>query len=195
MAMTDFNPSLYSDIASSSMNMMPTPMYNPFMGGMYYNTNLLGGARLQRQLDSDKVQLLNTVKKKDSNVFYKAIAALSVLATLGFLRFGKGKTQIGKINSSGQILPKLGKAVKAPFIAAGKGLKAIGRGIAYPFKAFGRGCKKAGEQMKKNINKAKLKKQQKAAAGEPKKSWLSKLMFWKKKHVQPSQTPPINTAP
>ena len=193
--MTDFNPSLYSDIASSSMNMMPTPMYNPFMGGMYYNTNLLGGARLQRQLDSDKVQLLNTVKKKDSNVFYKAIAALSVLATLGFLRFGKGKTQIGKINSSGQILPKLGKAVKAPFIAAGKGLKAIGRGIAYPFKAFGRGCKKAGEQMKKNINKAKLKKQQKAAAGEPKKSWLSKLMFWKKKHVQPSQTPPINTAP
>ncbi len=195
MAMTDFNPSLYSDIASSSMNMMPTPMYNPFMGGMYYNTNLLGGARLQRQLDSDKVQLLNTVKKKDSNVFYKAIAALSVLATLGFLRFGKGKTQIGKINSSGQILPKLGKAVKAPFIAAGKGLKAIGRGIAYPFKAFGRGCKKAGEQMKKNINKAKLKKQQKAAAGEPKKSWLSKLMFWKKKHVQPSQTPPTNTAP
>lgn len=141
-----------------------SPMYNPFMGGMYYNTNLLGGARLQRQLDSDKVQLLNTVKKKDSNVFYKAIAALSVLATLGFLRFGKGKTQIGKINSSGQILPKLGKAVKAPFIAAGKGLKAIGRGIAYPFKAFGRGCKKAGEQMKKNINKAKLKKQQKAAA-------------------------------
>ena len=76
--------------------MMPTPMYNPFMGGMYYNTNLLGGARLQRQLDSDKVQLLNTVKKKDSNVFYKAIAALSVLATLGFLRFGKGKTQRDK---------------------------------------------------------------------------------------------------
>ena len=199
MAMTDFNPSLYSDIASSSMNMMPTPMYNPFMGGMYYNTNLLGGARLQRQLDYDKVQLLNTVKKKDSNVFYKAIAALSVLATLGFLRFGKGKTQIGNINSNGKILPKIGSAIKAPFKAVGKGLKAIGRGIAYPFKAFGKGCKKTAEftsgKIKNYRNKVKIKNQQKAAAGEPKKSWLSKLMFWKKKPVQPAQTPPTNAAP
>ena len=81
----------------------------------------------------------------------------------------------------------------------GKGLKAIGRGIAYPFKAFGKGCKKTAEftsgKIKNYRNKVKIKNQQKAAAGEPKKSWLSKLMFWKKKPVQPAQTPPTNAAP
>ena len=45
MSTSDF--SIYSDIASGSMKMMPMPVMNPFLGGVHYNTNLLGGASLK----------------------------------------------------------------------------------------------------------------------------------------------------
>lgn len=183
MDMADLNPSIYSDIASSSMNMMPTPMYNPFMGGMYYNTNLLGGARLQPQLDSDKLQIMNNKAKKDKNVFYKALAGLSILATLGFLRFGKAK--IGNVSGFGKFFKSIGSGI-------GKGFKAIGKGLAYPFILIGKGGKGAGRGIKKGASSfAKWLKgfrtpKGPAPAGTPKKSWFSRLKFWKKTPAPPT---------
>ena len=217
MSTSDF--SIYSDIASSSMKMMPTPVMNPFLGGMHYNTNLLGGASLKHhELDSDKIELLNKVKKKDTNVFYKAAAVLGVLATLGFLRFGKSHTQIGQISGSGTFWKTIkngfssaGRGIASVFSATGRGIKkgvsAVGKSIAAPFKAIGRGCKKAADSVSEGAQnlsrKMKNKKQQWAerraakrqtpdtpASEQPKKSWLSKLMFWKKqKPAAPADIP------
>lgn len=187
MDMADINPSIYSDIASSSMNMMPTPMYNPFMGGMYYNTNLLGGARLQPQLDSDKLQIMNSVAKKDKNVFYKAMAGLSILATLGFLRFGK--TKIGNVNGVSKFFKSMGSGI-------GKGFKALGKGLAYPFVLLAKGGKGAGKGIKKGSSnfvkwiKGLRKPKAPTPAGTPKKSWFSWLKFWQK-----SPTPPPAPSP
>lgn len=183
MDMADFNPSMYTDLAAGSMNMLPTPTYNPFMGGMYYNTNLLGGTRMQPQLDSDKLQIMNATAKKDKNVFYKALAGLSILATLGFLRFGK--TKIGTVSGVGKFFKNIGSGI-------GKGFKAIGKGIAYPFVLMGKGGKGLGSGIKKCAKnfgkwiKGLRKSKTPTPAGTPKKSWLSKLMFWKKKPTPPT---------
>lgn len=203
MSTSDF--SIYSDIASGSMKMMPMPVMNPFLGGVHYNTNLLGGASLKgHELDSDKLELMNKVKKKDTNVFYKAIAALGVLATLGFLRFGKSHVQIGQISWSGKFLESIknafksagngiasgfkatGNGIASAFKATGRGIKkgvnAAGKGIAAPFKAIGRGFKKAGEKISEGAKTVKQKFAERSAANsqQPEKSWFKKLMFWKK---------------
>lgn len=175
MNMTDFNPSMYTDLAAGSMNMLPTPMYNPFMGGMYYNTNLLGGAKLQPQLDSDKLQIMNEKSKKDKNIFYKALAGLSILAAIGFMRFGK--TKIGTISSGSNF-----------FKGLGKGFKTIGKAIAYPFVAVGKGIKNSSTKFGKWL-KGLRKPKPPTPAGTPKRSWLSKLMFWKKTPAPPLPTP------
>lgn len=192
MSTSDF--SIYSDIASGSMKMMPMPVMNPFLGGVHYNTNLLGGASLKgHELDSDKLELMNKVKKKDTNVFYKAIAALGVLATLGFLRFGKSHVQIGQISWSGKFWESIknafksaGNGIASAFKATGRGIKkgvnAAGKGIAAPFKAIGRGFKKAGEKISEGAKTVKQKFAERSAANsqQPEKSWFKKLMFWKK---------------
>ncbi len=196
MTMSDFNPTIYSDIASS--NMMPMPICNPFMGGMYYNTNLIGGARLQPQLDNDKVQIMNNTKKKDSNVFYKAVAILSVLTTLGFLRFGKSKTQIGSIKSNLHLGESFKNFWNKAATKSKNGAKAIGKGISTPFKAIGNSCKKVStstsntfNKLKNKIKNFKIKKATTAPDGNNKRSLFSKLLFWKKTPTQTVQTPPI----
>lgn len=174
MSTSDF--SIYSDIASSSMKMMPVPLMNPFLSGVHYNTNLIGGASLKsHELDSDKLELMNKVKKKDTNVFYKAIAVLGVLATLGFLRFGKSHVQIGQISGSGKFWKSIqnafksaGNGIASAFKATGRGIKkgvnATGRGIAAPFKAIGRGVKKAGDKISEGAKKLKQKFAERKAA-------------------------------
>lgn len=82
----DFDvPIMYQDLANSTMG----PMSMPFggMAGMYgagmYNTSYLGGVKMRRQPDSDKVQIMNKKGNEDKNTFKKVLLALGGIVLLG----------------------------------------------------------------------------------------------------------------
>lgn len=77
----DFStPIVHQDLINSGM---PT-IYMPFggvLGG--YNTSYLGGVQMPRQLDQDKVDLMNNKEKEDKGTFKKALLALGTILALG----------------------------------------------------------------------------------------------------------------
>lgn len=83
-------PVMYQDLASASMQ--PMPMIG--MSGRIGNTNLLGGVKMQEDLDKDRFQAMQDKEKKDMNLLKKAGIAILVLAGLGFVKFAPIKKWI-----------------------------------------------------------------------------------------------------
>ena len=75
-------PIVYQDLANSTMG----PMYMPFgsvAGCGVGGTSYLGGVQMQRQLDQDKLDLMNKKKNEDKGTLKKALIALAVVIGLG----------------------------------------------------------------------------------------------------------------
>ena len=75
-------PIVHQDLINSSMG----PMNMPFGGVTGYGIGTspyLGGVRMQRQLDKDKLDLMNKKKNEDKNTLKKALIALAVVIGLG----------------------------------------------------------------------------------------------------------------
>ena len=162
----DFNPIAHQDLINSNIGMLPQ-----FGTGIYY-TNMLHGARLQPQPDSDKFVLMKKKDKEERNAFLISLAALGAIATSTALLF-KGRINFKGFGNSVKALGKGGKSIGnvilAPFMWLGKGIlaagrgigkagKAVGKGILAPFKwlgkgigAAGRGIGKAGKAVGKGI--------------------------------------------
>lgn len=111
-----YNPIMYQDLATASMQPMPV------MPGSFYNggaTNMLGGVTMSGQLDNDRFQKMQDKEKKDFSLLKKVglgILAIGVLALINFKGIGK---------------------------TIGKGFKSVGSVIAKPFKAVGNWFKKS----------------------------------------------------
>ena len=148
----DFNPIAHQDLINSNIGMLPQ-----FGTGIYY-TNMLHGARLQPQPDSDKFVLMKKKDKEDATS-----TALLFKGRINFKGFGNSVKALGKGGKS------IGNVILAPFMWLGKGIlaagrgigkagKAVGKGILAPFKwlgkgigAAGRGIGKAGKAVGKGI--------------------------------------------
>ncbi len=75
-------PIVHQDLINSSMG----PMYMPFGGVTGYGIGTspyLGGVRMQRQLDQDKLDLMNKKETEDKGTLKKALIALAVIIGLG----------------------------------------------------------------------------------------------------------------
>lgn len=71
-------PIMYQDLANYTMGPMSTPfMANP------YNTQLLGGTSMPRQLDQDKVEIMNKKEKQDIGNGKKVLGALGAILLIG----------------------------------------------------------------------------------------------------------------
>lgn len=79
----DFStPIVHQDLINSSMG----PMYMPFGGVTGYGIGIspyLGGVKMQRQLDQDKLDLINKKEKEDKSTLKKALITLAVVIGLG----------------------------------------------------------------------------------------------------------------
>ena len=75
-------PIVHQDLINSSME----PMYMPFGGVTGYGigaSSYLGGVKMQRQLDQDKLDLMNKKENEDKSTFKKVLLALAVVIGLG----------------------------------------------------------------------------------------------------------------
>lgn len=75
-------PVVHQDLINSSMG----PMYMPFGGVTGYGIGTspyLGGVKMQRQLDQDKLDLINKKEKEDKSTLKKALITLAVVIGLG----------------------------------------------------------------------------------------------------------------
>lgn len=75
-------PIIHQDLINSSMG----PMYMPFGGvtGCGIGTSpYLGGVRMQKQLDQDKLDLMHQKESEDKSTLKKALIALAVVIGLG----------------------------------------------------------------------------------------------------------------
>lgn len=79
-----FTPVMYQDLASASMQPMPMLGMLPSGSG---NTNLLGGVKMNEQLDKDRVQLMQDKEKKGMTLLKKVGLATLVLGGIGFVKF------------------------------------------------------------------------------------------------------------
>ena len=107
----DFNtPVVHQDLANSAMG----PMYMPF-GGVIggYNTSYLGGVQMQRQLDHDKISLMNRKENQDSSTMKKALGALVVILGLGAI--APLRKSIKKAGGIGKYLSNQWKAIVNAF--------------------------------------------------------------------------------
>lgn len=107
----DFNtPVVHQDLANSTMG----PMYMPF-GGVIggYNTSYLGGVQMQRQLDHDKISLMNRKENQDSSTVKKALAAMVVILGLGAI--APLRNSIKKAGGIGKYLNNQWKAIVNAF--------------------------------------------------------------------------------
>ena len=111
-----YNPIMYQDLATASMQPMPV------MPGAFYNggaTNLLGGVTMSGQLDNDRFQKMQDKEKKDFSLLKKVGLGILAIGALALINFkGIGKT-------------------------IGNGFKSVGSFIAKPFKAVGNWFKKS----------------------------------------------------
>lgn len=111
-----YNPIMYQDLATASMQPMPV------MPGSFYNggaTNLLGGVTMSGQLDNDRFQKMQDKEKKDFELFKKVGLGILAIGAFALINFkGIGKT-------------------------IGKGFKSVGSVIAKPFKAVRNWFKKS----------------------------------------------------
>lgn len=150
----DFDvPIMYQDLANSTMGPMRMPM--GAMQGMYgagmYNPSYLGGVRMPRQLDKDKVQIMNNKENQDKNTAKKVLIGLGAMIVLGSIPVLRKS-----IKKSGGIVNYVKKLFSPSMSLSDKiknGFKAVGRGVAWPFKVTGK-CiawpfKKIGQMLKK----------------------------------------------
>lgn len=80
----DFDtPVMYQDLANYSMP--PMQMGMPFGGMVGGNTSYLGGVQLKRQLDHDKVQLINKKNEEAKSTLKKALIGIGVCLAIGFI--------------------------------------------------------------------------------------------------------------
>lgn len=92
----DFDvPIMYQDLANSTMgamNMPLGPMSGMYGAGMYgagmygggsVGTSYLGGIKMPRQLDRDKVQIMNKKENQDKNTAKNILIGLGALIALG----------------------------------------------------------------------------------------------------------------
>ena len=87
-------PIMYQDLANYSMG----PMITPF-GGMTnpYNTNMLRGTTMPRQLDADKIEIMKQKENQDKSTFKKAAIALGVILAAGFIPFVRNGIKNGNL--------------------------------------------------------------------------------------------------
>lgn len=83
----DFNtPIMYQDLANSTMGPMPytvgVPMTNGYITGGY-GRSLLGGTKMRRQLDNDKIEIMNQKEKQDKSTFKIALWVIGGALALG----------------------------------------------------------------------------------------------------------------
>ena len=83
----DFNtPIMYQDLANSTMGPMPytvgVPMTNGYITGGY-GRSLLGGAKMRRQLDNDKIEIMNQKEKQDKSTLKIALWVIGGALALG----------------------------------------------------------------------------------------------------------------
>ena len=75
-------PIVHQDLINSSMG----PVYMPFGSVSGYGigaSSYLGGVKMQRQLDQDKLDLMNKKENEDKSTLKKALIALAVVIGLG----------------------------------------------------------------------------------------------------------------
>lgn len=70
-------PIMYQDLANSTMS--------PFSMPIAPATSYLGGVRLPRQLDHDKLEIINKKEKQDKKNFKKALILIGSCLALGFI--------------------------------------------------------------------------------------------------------------
>lgn len=70
-------PVMYQDLAKSSMP--------PFLTPMMPATNYLGGVQMPRQLDHDKLEIINKKRKEDKRNFKRALTVIGACIALGFI--------------------------------------------------------------------------------------------------------------
>lgn len=111
----DFNtPVVHQDLVNSAMG----PMYMPFggvtgagLGG--YNTSYFGGIQMQRQLDHDKISLMNHKENQDSSTMKKALGALVLILGLGAI--APLRKSIKKAGGAGKYLSNQWNAIVNAF--------------------------------------------------------------------------------
>ena len=89
----DFDePIMYQDLANSTMgamNMSLEPMSGMYGAGMYGGgsvvTSYLGGIKIPKQLDRDKVQIMNKKENQDKNTAKKILIGLGAFIALGII--------------------------------------------------------------------------------------------------------------
>ncbi|MBO6087805.1 hypothetical protein J6P92_05620 [bacterium] len=82
----DFDtPIMYQDLANYSMGPMSMPMMGGMMPGMY--PSYLGGTQMPRQLDHDKVEIINKKNREAKNTAKKVAIALGVILLAGFIPY------------------------------------------------------------------------------------------------------------
>ena len=87
-------PVMYQDIASACMQPMPMVGMYP-AAGYGGNTNMLGGVKMNKQLDADRYQKMQEKEQKDWNFFKKAGLVVLGLAAIGFIKFAPIKKWVG----------------------------------------------------------------------------------------------------
>ena len=79
-------PIMYQDLANYNMGLMAVPPMgitgSPY-ANPYANSNLLGGTSMPKQLDKDKIEIMNTKKEQDKSTFKKVLGILGVCLALG----------------------------------------------------------------------------------------------------------------
>ena len=137
-------PMMYQDLANSTM-----PPVNLPLGGYYgtYNTSYLGGVQMQRQLDRDKVNIMQQKEQQDNGTMKKVLAAFVIILGLGAI----GPVRKG-IRKAGGIIPYIKKLWNEPTLmkTISKSLSSFGNSVKHgvynitvkPFKALGQGIKK-----------------------------------------------------
>ena len=92
-------PVVHQDLINSSMG----PMYMPFGGVTGYGIGTypyLGGVKMQRQLEQDKLDLINKKENEDKNILKKALVTLAVVIGLGAIApLRKSIKKAGGINA------------------------------------------------------------------------------------------------
>lgn len=122
----DFDtPIMYQDLANYTMG----PMSMPFgTAVMPYNRSLLNGTTMQRQLDNDKVEIMNKKNQQDKSIFKKAVLGIGLVLAAGFIPFiCKGIKNGNLWQSVKDLFKSAPKKSKQPFMSRIKGWFSSGK--------------------------------------------------------------------
>lgn len=124
-------PIVYQDLATSSMG----PMNIGFMGG---SPSYLGGIKMKRQLDADKIEIKNKKKQQDKKAFKIALMALGAIVGLSLMPslFKKCKKMFGISPQTSKSKFSWTSIKNGLYNVTVKPLKAVGKGIKNLFGKF-----------------------------------------------------------